>query len=314
MWTEYFSGVPLRTLARNRTLALGTIFNHIKKELELLPRNEDITKAYCSRWGGVLNVDGVYVKVKGYEKALPFIFGIDFETHDIPGGFLATAENEEGYVRFFELVREAGYPLRLVVCDENPAIKAALARVFPGVEVQLCQVHVLRNIKALLHVSRTDTTHIRFFQRIWILFRIAGKENRGRYFQNICRMYDANSLYWEVIRGIMGRWDDLFRFEAYRKLGLRVPQTNNLIEGYNNHFKARVKSIKGFESFSTAALFVNAWIVRRRFTPFHECGKPFEHLNGYSSFQKSRNPSLPWPEIFGISTAGDTKYQPENER
>ena len=280
--------------------------DHLKRELLSLPRNEFITKTYCARWGGVLNVNGVYVKVKGYPKAIPFIFCIDFETHDIPAGILAEAENEEAFVKLFELLKEVGYSPALVVADEIAALRPALARVFPGVEVQLCQVHILRNIRTFLHLSKLDKTHLPFFQRIQILFKIQGEENRERYFQNICCVYDRNPLYFEIIKSLQGRWSDLFRFEAYRRQGFRVPTTNNLIEAYNNHFKSRVKSIKGFESFSSASSFLNSWMIRRRFTPFHECGKPFEHLNGHMSFEKSRNPDLPWPEILGISPPRDT--------
>lgn len=296
-------GTQHRLSARKKR---STVYDALKRELLTLPQNEIITKEYCTRFAGVLNIDGVCVKVKGYSKAIPFIFCIDFETHDIPAGILAEAENDEAFTKLFQILKDIGYPLKLVVADENGALKPALSRVFPGIELQLCQVHVLRNIKATLHLSRQNTTHLAFFQRIQILFKMQGEDSRRRYFENICCVYDKSPLYYEIIRSLEERWHDLFRFESYRKQGLRVPATNNLIEGYNAQFKARADSIKGFESFSSAERFVNAWMIRRRFTPFRECGKPFEHLNGHSSFEKSRNPLLPWPEIFGILPRRDT--------
>lgn len=255
-------------------------------------------------------MDGVYIKVKGLPKAIPFIYGIDFETHDIPASILALAENEAAFRRLFFMLRDVGYPLRLVVTDEIPALKGQLTRVFPGIEVQLCHVHVMRNVRTMLHLSVRDTTHLSFFRALQKLMALPGEEARQRYLGEL-RAYARVGLYGDVLQTIMDRWEGLFRFESIRKQGLRCPATNNLIEAYNSHFKSRVRSIKGFESLSSASRWLNGWVLKRRFTPFRECGKPFEHLNGYSSFEKSRNPDLPWPKIFGISPP---ENQPENER
>jgi transposase-like protein len=277
----------------------------VKRELLMLPQNELITRDYCTRFAGVLNLDGVYIKIKGYPKAVPFIYGIDFETHDIPVGLLALAESENAFEKILEMLKEAEYPLYLVIADEAPALKPALARVFPSIEIQLCHVHILRNIKALLHLSLRDRTHEQFFRVIQRLLVLPGKGARLGAYRSIERQYGKLDLYSEILFSLWERWDDLFRFEDIRKQGLRVPRTNNLIEGYNAHFKARVDSIKGFESFSSASRFLNGWVLKRRFKIFRDCGKPFEHLNGHSSFEKSRNPQLPWPEIFGISPPDD---------
>lgn len=301
VWTGFVANASLRALAARDDQAVSAITKKVRRELEALPANTLITKTYCTRFAGVLNLDGVYVKVKGYPRAVPFLYGIDFETHDIPAGMLALAENEGAFERFFEMLKEAGYPLRLVVADEASALKPALARIFPDVRVQLCQVHILRNIRMVLHLSMHDQTHAPFFRRIQILFNLSGEANRQRFFQDIASVYDRDPRYWDILRTILARWDDLFRFESVRKEGIRCPRTNNLIEAYNSHFKARVRAIKGFESFSSASRFLNGWMLKRRFTPFQGCGKPFEHLNGYSSFEKSRNPNLPWPEIYGLA-------------
>lgn len=248
----------------------------------------------------MLCVDGVYVKVKGLERAIPFIYGIDVETHDIPAGILDFAENEHAFTRLFSLLRNVGYPLRFVVADEASALKSPLLRAFPGAEVQLCRVHVMRNVRTMLHLSPRDTTHLPFFRALQKLVILRGEATRQAYLSNL-RTYERVGLYGDALKAITDRWDDLFRYESAQKEGLRCPSTNNLIEGYNNHFKSRVDSIKGFESLSSASRWLNGWMLRRRFTPFHECGNRFKHLNGYASFERSRNPDLPWPEILGLS-------------
>ena len=280
---------------------MGTAAGRVKEELKTLPGNEMLTQTYCARFGGVLCVDGVYVRVKGWKKATPFIYGIDYETHDVPAGVLDFAESEDAFRHFFTMVKDAGYPLRFVVSDEATALKPALQEIFPDAKVQLCYVHVLRNIKETLGITRVCTLHLPFFLRVRLLLKTRGEEARRGEFKAIQEEYGRNPLYRFVLSEVASKWDDLFRYEAVQRMGIRCPKTTNLIEGYNNHFKARVKNIKGFESFSSAMRFLNAWMIRRRFAPFTDCKKPFKHLNGYSSFEKSRNPDLPWPLIPGLS-------------
>ena len=242
-------------------------------------------------------MDGIYVKVKGMPKAIPFIYALDFETHDPVAGILALAENEAAFERLFLTLKDIGYPLALAVADEAPALQGALSKVFPGVQVQLCQVHVLRNVRKALHLSKRDETHLPFFRAAQKLLAMEGETNRQAYLREM-REWEKTEPYGEVLKTVTDRWDDLFRFESVRKQGIRCPKTNNLIEGYNNHLKTRLRGIKGFESIASAERWLNAWLLRRRFTPFRECGKPFEHLNGHSSFEKTRNPALPYPEIY----------------
>jgi len=61
---------------------------------------------------------------------------------------------------------------------------------------------------------------------------------------------------------------------------MHIPSTTNLVEGYNSQLENRLASIRGFESEITARNYVNAWILKRRFTKFECCKKPFKHLNG----------------------------------
>ena len=61
---------------------------------------------------------------------------------------------------------------------------------------------------------------------------------------------------------------------------LNIPRTTNLLEGYNSHLEMRLASIKGFEAIKNAKNYVNAWILKRRFTAFSCCREPFKHLNG----------------------------------
>ena len=66
---------------------------------------------------------------------------------------------------------------------------------------------------------------------------------------------------------------------------LHIPSTTNLIEGCNSQLELRLASIRGFESEETAKNYINAWIIKRRFSKFTDCKKQFKHLNGKSPIE-----------------------------
>ena len=80
---------------------------------------------------------------------------------------------------------------------------------------------------------------------------------------------------------------------------LNIPATTNLIEGYNSHLELRLSSIRGFESIKTAKNYINVLIIKRRFTKFSCCKKPFKHLNGKTPLECAGVDSSTiqnWPE------------------
>lgn len=293
--------MPIRTLARECKLSAGEVCGRIREEMNSLPTNEWLSQIYCNRWSGILNLDGVYVKVKGFKEAIPFIYGIDFETHDIPCGLLAPSENQEAFLHIFRLLKAIHYPLKVVVCDEAPAIKPALSRVFPDAKIQFCHNHYLENVRNLLRI-RSMPSYRPFFEELRRLFH---NNNLGFDYANEIRRlyakYSSDQMAAAVLHDIFTMRENLFCYLTLRKQGMLCPATNNLIEAYNSHLKGRLKSIKGFESFASAERWLNAWILRRRFKPFSACGEPFKHLNGHCSFKMSKRMNAPWPEIFGIS-------------
>jgi hypothetical protein len=68
------------------TLKIGATYRQLKSELDLIPNNNDVTAWHCNpnRFSGVYVFDGKFVKVKGYDSKIPFLWGIDYHTHDFP--------------------------------------------------------------------------------------------------------------------------------------------------------------------------------------------------------------------------------------
>jgi len=261
-----------------------------------LPDNTYLTTNYCNRWSGRLNLDGKFVKVRGYKKKIPFIYCIDFLTHDIPVGLLVPSENFQAFYKLFSILKSLRYPLQIVICDEAQAIKPALELVYPKVTTQICHNHYLENIRKYLGV-RTEEKYRRFFYFLNKAFsmNLPWKE-RELFLFEIYLKFGKDERVEDIMADIMRRKKELFAFNHIPK----CPRTNNLIEAYNSHLNARLKSIKGFKSFQTANLWLNSWMIRRRTKSFTDCQKPFKHLNGKCSLEKSMKKETKFPKIPGI--------------
>ena len=294
----HIDGVPYRKLANLYGISQAKAYRQVKAEMNRLPENTYLSAKYCSRWSGILNLDGKYVKVKDYDKKIPFIYGIDFPTHDLPVGVLAPSENSQIFLKFFRLLKTIHYPLKVVICDDTEALKIALKQVYPKAKIQLCHNHYFENLRQYLSV-RTDDTYKPFFAELKQSF-----SPKYHYFKCQAKLSHVNYKYAKdhkillpVMTDIIRREDELFTFKKIKN----CPNTNNIIEAYNSHLAGRLKTIKGFDSFGHASRWLNAWLVRRRTKDFTDCGIPFKHLNGICSLQKTIKKDQSWPQILGLN-------------
>ena len=164
------NGVPFRKLADLYDISQGKAFSQVEKEMNQLPENTHLSANYCNRWSGILNIDGKYVKVKGYNKKIPFIYCLDFLTHDLPAGLLAPSENNQTFLKLFRLLKTMNYPMKIVICDDSSALKLALSRVYPKAKIQLCHNHYLENLRQYLSV-RTEEKYQPFFYELKEAFK-----------------------------------------------------------------------------------------------------------------------------------------------
>jgi transposase-like protein len=279
-------------------LSIARTYEHILRELKQLPSSNQLTRTYCTRFCGILIVDAKYIKVRGYFKKIPFIFGIDYLTHDIVCALLAPSENQLAYEKFFGMLRRMRYPMRMVCADDNGATRPALARIFPRTPLQLCQNHYLENIRQLLKV-RTDETHQAFFfdlKRLVFDGHTDFRRLRGVLHHLLTRYALYDPVRQQILVDIERRKFNLF---AYTKV-LHCPKNTNLIELYNSHLNGRLKTIKGFKSFASAARWLNAYVVWRRTKTLTDCGPTFKHLNGHCSLELTIKKQALWPEILGL--------------
>jgi len=268
------------------------MYRRTKAELDLLPDNTYISAKYCKRWSGILNLDGKYAGVKGHKKKIPFIYGIDFLTHDIPIGMLVLSEGYQSFLKYFRTLKAIGYPLCIVVCDDVPGLPEALKEVYPNAKIQLCHNHYLENIRRQLNI-RTDERHKPFFYALHAAFKTRLPSERERLLHEAGKHIRGNSILLEIMREVHFRKDVLFSHQTIEN----CPSTNNIIEGYNSHLQGRLKTIKGFDSFCSAERWLNTWVLRRRTAKLTDCGKPFKHLNGKCSIEKTLKKDLNYDDI-----------------
>ncbi|MBU1164817.1 transposase [Patescibacteria group bacterium] len=264
--------------------------------MDNLPDNTYLTLKNCNRFCGILVVDGKFVKVKGYEKKIPFIYGIDYLTHDIPVGVLAPSESAEAFRRFFRLIKTINYPLRIVVCDDVLfSLKPALNYHYPKAKIQLCHTHYLENIRQKLEV-RTSNHHLRFFEDL--KRRLFDKNEESKKLSVVLRDFIVGSARKDVVRQtiIMDIWKRRQNLFIYKKIP-NCPNDINLIELFNSHLNARLKSIKGFKSFASAERWLNAYLIRRRIKPFTGCEGKFKKLNHKCSLEMTIKKQTSMSEI-----------------
>lgn len=290
MLLQHLRGVSFRNLAQEYEVSPATAYRRAKEALDELPHCADITRKYCSKFHGIILVDGKYLKVKRYDRKIPVLYGIDYNTHDIPTYILSRGENYKTCITYFQSLRLLNYPLKGMVCDDNINIIQACKYVYPQAVIQICHNHYKENIRRTLQ-TRTDETYRPFMHSIETVLGVKRSildiHRRAR---GILKTYQRDQICSSVLIDIQRRQENLF---AYHKLK-GLPITNNLIECYNSHLQGRLKTIKGFESFCHAKSWLNGYFIQRRTKKFTDCAGKFKKLNGKCSLQltQKKNPKL----------------------
>lgn len=292
---DHLNGLSYRKLEEKYKIKKSTVCRIVLNELKKLPSNNEFTKKYCNSFSQVILIDGKYINVKGYPHKIPLLWGIDYFTHDIPIFTLAPSENYQSWARFFSFYRIINYFPQLLVCDDNTALKMAARWSFPKVRIQTCWNHFKENIRRELNV-RSDPTYRYISAAIDnILSSRQPIETFNRRFGNLYNKYGEDLVARQVLTNIEKNKEELLAYKWIR----RSPYTNNLIECFNSHLEARLTPLKGFNSFEDARLWLNGYILKRRFTAFTSCSRKFRHLNGKKSIELTKKKEIVLPTLFG---------------
>lgn len=252
----------------------------------------------------MLVIDGKYVAVRGFDQKIPFIWAMDYLSHDIPYGDLFVAEDEASFSQFFQKLYNLGYDVKIVVADDRQGLKQALNKVFPYAKLQLCHNHYKENIRQLLNL-RSDKAkkYEHFFNSLKLhVFEATDEQKITQGLMHVFHnLTEGKRLLQNIVTAIKARQEDLFNY-------LKIPgspNTTNIIESYNSHLQGRLETIRGFQSFDSARKWLNAYIVRRRAKKLTDCKGKFKPLNKHCSLEFTIKKQALWPDI--LQTLGINK-------
>lgn len=142
-------------------------------------------------------------------------------------------------------------------------------------EHRCCIAKEFSEILGSLLKAKTIREHNKHAQDLKMFFQTSFPLERGTFRKRII------STYKKFLK------DQQFLFTSLKHPKLNIPRTTNLQEGYHSHWELRLSSIRGFESEKTAKNYLNALVLKRRFSTFTSCRKKFKHLNGKSPLEHS---------------------------
>lgn len=221
------------------------------------------------------------------------LWGIDYFRHDIPIITITSSENYQAWARFFSYFRIISHHPQLLVCDDNPNLKMAARRCFPQVKIQTCHNHFKENIRRDLKV-RSDNTYKPFMRRIEEVF--TGKLNdgaRNKKLFSLFKDYRYDPVAVTVLTNIEKYKEELL---GYRGIS-QSPVTSNLIESFNSHLESRLFSLKSFQSVTYARLWLNGYVLKRRYTKYTDCGVKFRYLNGKRGIELTKKQRIDIPSF-----------------
>lgn len=291
---DHLDGLSFRKLAVKYGMSKSHASDLCYEELTKLPDNNKFTFTYCSRFSNVFVFDGKYFNLKGYLYGYVLLWGIDYFRHDIPVFTLAPSENYQAWSRYFHFFRILNHYPQLVVCDDNANLKLAARNSFPAIRIQTCFNHFKESIRRNLKV-RSDSTYQPFMRRVEDV--LTEKLNDGAMNKKLFalyRDYHTDPVCLQVLTTIERYKKELL---AYRGIP-HAPITNNLIESFNSHLESRLFSLQHFNSLTHAKLWINGYVLKRRFTKFTSCKGKFRFLNGKTGVEMTQKQELVLPTFF----------------
>lgn len=270
------------------------VYLKVEKEINQLPWNWQLTKDLCNpkRFCGTLVIDGKHVNVQGFDQKIPFIYCLDYLSHDVIHGDLFPVEDEAAFSQFFQKLYDLGYNIKIVVADDRAGLKQALLKVFPYAKLQLCHNHYLENIRTDLNFRSSDRYHHFFNSLVKHVFTASADKITEGLMHVFYNRTEGKRMLQNIVTTIQARQEDLFNYFRFKD----CPRTTNIIESYNSHFQSRLKSIRSFQSYDSARRWLNAYIIRRRTKKFTDCKKKFKRLNGHAALELTIKKQAPWPD------------------
>lgn len=296
--SDHLDGLSFRKLATKYKIGKSLAWEICNDELKKLPNNNQFTFNYCDRFSQVFVFDGKYFNIATEKYDWVLLWGIDYFRHDIPVFTIAPSENYQSWAKYLSYFRILKCFPRLVVCDDNINLKMAARSRFPGCKIQTCYNHFKENIRRDLHIRSDKTNQYKdFMRRIESILNSSNKlsdENFNNWLWKVYRDFNNDPLTKNVLINIEKYKTELL---AYRGIP-QAPLTTNLIEGLNGHLESRLFALRSFQTIEYARLWMNGYILKRRFTKFTDCRGKFRYLRGKTGVQMTKKERVDLPLYF----------------
>jgi putative transposase len=165
-------------------------------------------------------------------------------------------ENENAWKELLDglVRRKINRPL-LAIVDGNAGLRSALDLVWPGIKVQRCTVHKLRNLQTYCPKSIYLEVKDSFNAIIQGVSYEAGKAAYGRFLGKWSKELP------KVVRSLEEAGEELLTFYAFPQEQWKCLRTTNPIERLNGEFKRRVKTQCSLPSEDSAMLILFGLIL-----------------------------------------------------
>lgn len=225
----------------------------------------EVARELHPHWSHCLGLDSKVTKISGLERYL--LLAADLGTQDVVNFALVDRENYDAFSTFLrQIKREIGYTPRIIVTDLDPAWFKAIQRVYPGIPIQGCVVHMERIIDRLMP-KRSRTLKQEELKTLIRRFLYA------------LSLVEANQSLREI-KSRRDEWTDdgskqaLNSIIAHRNALMthfRVPgsfRDNNITESIIDKVEMKLKMIRGFKKMNCARNSLKLAIMHYRFSPF----------------------------------------------
>lgn len=291
---DHLDGLSFRKLAVKYCISPMKAWRICEEGLKKLPNNNQFTFNHCGRFSSTFVVDGKYFNVADQPSDWVLLWGIDYFYHDIPIILVAPSESYQSWTKFFYYFRIIKQYPQLLVCDDNANLKMAARKNFPQVKIQTCFNHFKENIRRELKV-RSEDTYQPFMRRVeTVLTNKLNDETMNKKLFNLYRDYKNDPVAVSVLINIQRYWTEL---TAYRGTP-NTPTTTNIIEGLNSHLEARLLALRSFQSPFYARLWMNGYVLKRRFTKYTDCKGKFRNINGKRGVELTKKSEVDLPIFF----------------
>ena len=131
--------------------------------------------------------------------------------------------------------RHIGTPV-LAIIDGNAGLEAALQMQWPGIRIQRCTAHKLRNLKAKVPVRMREEVAEDYRRMIYAESRTLAEARRDRFVKKWKLQCPA------VIESFQEAGDHLFTFFDFPQSQWKALRTTNALERINGEFRRRTKT------------------------------------------------------------------------